>query len=85
VVIASAYESTPEVVANYKGLPGFSARACRNCGSITATAFTSPGSGKAIVLLLCGGDKSRQKQDIKQAIAMAQGTSEVPQLATAGK
>ena len=28
--------------------------------------------GKAIVLLLCGGDKSTQKQDIKQAIAMAQ-------------
>jgi putative component of toxin-antitoxin plasmid stabilization module len=24
------------------------------------------------VLLLCGGDKSTQKQDIKQAIAMAQ-------------
>jgi putative addiction module killer protein len=28
--------------------------------------------GKAIVLLLCGGDKSTQKQDIEQAIAMAQ-------------
>jgi putative addiction module killer protein len=28
--------------------------------------------GKAIVLLLCGGYKSTQKQDIKQAIAMAQ-------------
>ena len=30
--------------------------------------------GKALVLLLCGGDKSCQKEDIARAIAMVKGT-----------
>jgi putative addiction module killer protein len=30
--------------------------------------------GKALVLLLCGGDKSSQKADIARAIAMLKGT-----------
>lgn len=30
--------------------------------------------GKALVLLLCGGDKSSQKADVARAIAMVKGT-----------
>jgi hypothetical protein len=43
-----------------------SAKACRNCASITArdTAFIFVKRGEVLFVLLCGGDKSSQARDI---------------------